>query len=209
MNWNFSEKSLDEFSQMLFSKTPAPGGGAACAYVAAMGASLVGMMGNFTVGKKKYADSEEEVFYILEKVGNARARLLHLASLDSAAFDTVSKAYEMPKDTLERSLAISEGLRETALVPVEVMKICAENMEYALRLLSIGNLNLASDAGSAAEFFLAAAKGSMFNVVENTSRMDDLEMSERFFEEAKALLAQCHELESEIYGFLLDMKNIK
>ena len=62
------DKSCNQFLDELASKAPVPGGGGACAYAGALGMALGSMVGNLTVGKKKYKDVEEDIIELLRKV---------------------------------------------------------------------------------------------------------------------------------------------
>ena len=60
--WDFSTSTCTEFVEVLSSKAPVPGGGGASALVGAVGTALGNMVGSLTVGKKKYADVEDEMW---------------------------------------------------------------------------------------------------------------------------------------------------
>ena len=47
-----AEQNMQEFIKVLSSKAAVPGGGGACAYVAAAGMALGAMVANLTTGKK-------------------------------------------------------------------------------------------------------------------------------------------------------------
>ena len=55
------DKSIQVFLDELASKASTPGGGSAAGVMGAMGAALVSMVGNLTVGKKNYEDVEAEM----------------------------------------------------------------------------------------------------------------------------------------------------
>ena len=57
----FTKESCGTFVEMLAGKDPVPGGGGASALVGALGTALGNMVGSLTVGKKKYADVEEDI----------------------------------------------------------------------------------------------------------------------------------------------------
>ena len=63
----FSTSTCTEFVEVLASKAPVPGGGGASALVGAVGTALGNMVGSLTVGKKKYADVEEEMWELKGK----------------------------------------------------------------------------------------------------------------------------------------------
>ena len=95
------EKKFTDFTEELSSAKPVPGGGGACAAVGAFAAALGMMVANLTVGKKRYADVEEEVKEILARLEATRNELIILADKDAEAFEPLSKAYGLPKDTEE------------------------------------------------------------------------------------------------------------
>ena len=77
--------------------TPTPGGGGASAYCGALGSALLSMVGNLTVGKKKYADVEDEVQAHLDQLNEVREELFDLVERDAAAFAPLAQAFKLPK----------------------------------------------------------------------------------------------------------------
>ena len=67
MSDQFINFSCAEFAEVLASKESVPGGGGAAALTGALGVALCSMVGNFTVGKKKYAAVEDDIKAILNK----------------------------------------------------------------------------------------------------------------------------------------------
>ena len=53
MQMNFTDMSCKEFTEVLASKAPVPGGGGASALAGALGTALGSMVGQLTLGKKK------------------------------------------------------------------------------------------------------------------------------------------------------------
>ena len=92
----YATKGCDEFVEVLSSKAPVPGGGGASALVGAVGAALCNMVGNLTVGKKKYADVEEELRGLMEQVTEIQNRFLQLIDEDAEGFAPLAKAYGPP-----------------------------------------------------------------------------------------------------------------
>ena len=90
---------VEQFLDQLASSQPTPGGGSAAAVMGAMGAALVSMVANLTVGKKKYAEVEPQVKEVLAESEKLRGQLTAALQEDVAAFDTVMAAYGLPKDT--------------------------------------------------------------------------------------------------------------
>ena len=71
------EQKTTDFLEQLSSSAPIPGGGGASAAVGAFASALGLMVTNLTVGKKKYADVEEEILEIREKLEQKMQRLLN------------------------------------------------------------------------------------------------------------------------------------
>ena len=70
------DKSCMEFVQVLSSKAPVPGGGGASALVGAIGIALGNMVVNLTVGKKRYADVEEDIIELTNNLKKAFSKKL-------------------------------------------------------------------------------------------------------------------------------------
>ncbi|MCK4378474.1 MAG: cyclodeaminase/cyclohydrolase family protein, partial [Deltaproteobacteria bacterium] len=96
------DKTCKEFNEVLASKAAVPGGGGAAALGGAIGMALSNMVGNLTVGKKKYAEVEDEVKVLVEKGNQVIAALENLVDKDAEVFEPLSKAYGLPKDTPEQ-----------------------------------------------------------------------------------------------------------
>lgn len=142
--------SIREYLDQLASSSPTPGGGSAAALTGAQGAALVSMVCNLTIGKKKYADVEEDMKEVLARSEALRAKLIELIDKDAAAFDKVSQAYSMPKSTDEekaaRRAAIQEALKGAEAVPMETVEACLEIIRLAIVAAEKGNPNVVSDA---------------------------------------------------------------
>ena len=121
-----TEKSCDYFLEVLASKAPVPGGGGAAALGGAIGMALSNMVGNLTVGKKKYADVEEEVKELLAEGYRIMEELKALVDKDAEVFEPLSKAYSLPKDTPEQAAHKAKVMEECSInacsVPLEIMR---------------------------------------------------------------------------------------
>lgn len=84
------------------------------------------MVGNYTVGKKKYAAVEADVRVLMEKAEDLRGRLLALVDQDAAAFEPLSKAYSIPKDDPQRDAVLERCLRDAAAAPMEILRLSCE-----------------------------------------------------------------------------------
>src|ERR671935_2690213 len=114
--------SVQTFLDQLASRESTPGGGSAAAIFGAMGAALVSMVCNLTIGKKKYADVEGEMKEVLRKAEAVRHKLTGMIQDDVKAFDMVMGAYGMPKETdaekAAREKAIQGALKQATDVPL-------------------------------------------------------------------------------------------
>ncbi len=172
-----TRKTVKAFLDELASASPAPGGGSVAALSGALGAALAAMVCHLTIGKKKYADVEEEMKKVLVQAEDLRRVFTELVSKDTEAFNKVMEAYSLPKETEPqkalRSAAITEATKEATLVPLEVMKHCIDALALAQIVASRGNVNSVSDAGVSALMLHAACEGAAMNVRINLNGLND------------------------------------
>jgi formiminotetrahydrofolate cyclodeaminase len=168
------EVTLAQYLGDLAAKIPAPGGGAVAALHAAQGAALVAMVARYTT-RAKDAENRPVIDRIIEAADAARERALALAAADAAAFTAVGAAYKLAKDTPEdlaaRTAAINAALIEAARVPAEVVDEADEVLSLAAELFPIGNPNVVTDIGAAADACRAAATTSQLNIEINVASL--------------------------------------
>lgn len=181
---------LESFLNQLAANSATPGGGGVAALNGAMGASLVSMVCRLTIGKKKYADVDVEMQSILQNAEVLQAKLSALIDEDVSAFNAVMAAYGLPRETdadkAARGEAIQSALKTATLVPLETTRACAEVINLSKVVAVKGNVNAASDAGSAAQSALAGLRSAALNVSINLGSLKD----EQFVRETQADLAQ-------------------
>ncbi len=198
-----TEQPLQRFLDELASSSPTPGGGGAAAVMGAMGAALVSMMCNLTIGKKNYAAVEEEMKETLEKAENLRARLTDMIQADAEAFEQVMGAYGLAKDTDEqkqaRSRAIQTALRAATDVPLACARLCAEVIELSRVVAEKGNKNVLSDAGVAVLAGQGALKSAALNVHVNLAAIKDEIFVQARLSELNAILTGMDVSAEEIY----------
>ena len=181
-----TEQTIGTFMEELASKAPVPGGGGASALVGAVGAALASMVSNLTVGKKKYADVEEDVKAILEQATALRARLLALMDEDAAAFAPLAAAYGIPKDDPDRAATMEKALQTACQPPMEMMRTICKVIELHDELADKGSVIAVSDVGVG----VICCKAASLNVFINTESMTDRACARTLEAEADALLAQ-------------------
>ena len=163
-----SDLTLDTLLDQLASSDPVPGGGSAAALAGAMGAALVGMVAELTIGRPEYAEHEVTITGLRAEAHARRDLLLDLAEEDATAYASVVRARRMPKESpaeLEaRAAALRTAMIDAARVPLRTATVAAEVLELAERIAPIGNRNAVSDAGVAAQLAAAALRGALLNV---------------------------------------------
>ena len=189
----FSTVPCNEFVEVLGSKAPVPGGGGASALVGAVGTALGNMVGALTVGKKKYADVEEEMKELMAKATTLQDELLHLIERDAEVFEPLSKAYGMPRETeeekAEKARVMEIVLKDACSVPMEIMEKCCEAIDLIVEFAAKGSALAISDAGVGAAFCKAALEGASLNVYINTKSMKNLEYAEELNRKCDEMLA--------------------
>ncbi len=164
--------------------TPAPGGGSAAAYAGALAAALALMNARLTVGKKRYADVEQEVFEIIEQTEPLRAALTESIEKDAKSYDGVMEAMRLPKGTeaeiAVRDEAILKASLVAAQVPLQSARDCLAVLKLAKRMCEIGNENAISDAAAGAHMAKAGFMAAGLNVRINLLGYDDVPEAQAF-----------------------------
>lgn len=155
---NYQEESIRRYLDDLAAKLPAPGGGSAAALSGALGASLISMVVNFTIGKPRYAKYEKELRQILSRSESLRLELLGLVDLDVVAYR-------------------SKNIRDALDVPFMVCRLCFEGAKLCPPLIKKGNTNLISDVAVAAILLEAGFSSAYFNVEINLKSFNDKKVS--------------------------------
>lgn len=196
-----------DFIDALASKSPTPGGGGASAYCGALASALASMVGNLTLGKKKYADIEADVVVTQEKLAAVRERLLELVEEDAEAFEPLARAYGMPKGTPEeqeaKNAALQQALVGACEVPLEIMRTCKEVIELSEFYMLHGSRLALSDVGAAAVFAKAALQGAALNVFINVSSMDDVERAAAYRKEAEMMIETFGDKADHMYHYVV------
>jgi len=173
----YADGSFRKYVEDASAGTPTPGGGSIAAAAGALGLSMACMSANFTVGKKKYRDVEEDVNKRLATCAAARDDLLRLMDEDTQAYGAVSKAYGMPKGTPEEKAARTEAIQKGLVIamdaPLRAVRACRTALRAVAALVDIANKNLISDVGVAALLAEAALRAAKLNVEINLSFLKD------------------------------------
>lgn len=150
----YKDGIISKYLDDLAAKLPAPGGGSAAALNAAMGAALISMVVNFTLGKPKYIRYEAKLKEILKKSESLREEFLDLVDLDVAAYK-------------------SKNVRNAMDTPFMLCRLCFEGAKLCLPLIKKGNMNLISDVAVAVIFLESSFSAALFNVEANLKMLGD------------------------------------
>jgi methenyltetrahydrofolate cyclohydrolase len=195
--------SIGTFLDDLASERPTPGGGGAAAVCGAIGAALVSMVANLTIGKKNYEAVWEDLGAVNAKAEALRAELTGAIEEDVVAFISVMNAYGLPRATddekAKRTTAIQAALKDATLAPLRAVKACFEVMRLSAAVAEKGNLNVISDAGVAVLSANAGLRSAALNVFINAKAIKDRDFAEKQIAEVNALLAQAAEMTESVY----------
>ncbi|WP_027172633.1 methenyltetrahydrofolate cyclohydrolase [Methylobacterium sp. 10] len=198
-----ANETIQGFLDGLASSAPTPGGGGAAAISGAMGAALLSMVCNLTIGKKKYVEVEGELKEILGKSEALRAELTGMIADDVEAFDAVMGAYGLPKGTDEEKVAraarIQEALKVATDVPLACCRACREVIDLAEAVADKGNLNVISDAGVAVLSAHAGLRSAALNVYVNAKGLDDRGFADERLKQLEEFLGSSGPLNEKIY----------
>ncbi len=186
-----AEKSSAHFIEVLASKAPVPGGGGAAAMGGAIGMALSNMVGNLTVGKKKYADVEDEVKHLLAEGSKIIEALKDLIDQDAEVFEPLSKAYGLPKDSPEQAAYKEKVMEECSIkacsVPLEIMRKSYAGIKIHERMGQIGSRLAISDVGCGVVFLKAALISGQLNVMINLGAIKNEKFLNETISEMKQL----------------------
>ena len=203
----YASESLQVYLDDAASNKPAPGGGSVSACVGALGAALVSMVCNLTLGKEKFAGVEAEIAELVKATESARARLEKLLQEDTTAYSGVIRAYKLPKDTdaekAARKAAIQAGLIVAANVPLEICKVALEVCRLSKTAAELGNPGAVTDAGIGAILGEAAVVGGALNVKINLGSIEDCDYVETAAAQIDTMQKEAAALREEVLAITL------
>lgn len=201
------EQTIEAFLAQLSSKSPVPGGGGASAIGGAMGNALGQMVANLTVGKKKYAQVEDEILLLKERMEALQEDFAYLADQDGEVFAPLAAAYGLPGGTEEekayKAAVMEENLLAASLVPVDMMEKAMEMLDILEALAEKGSRMAVSDVGVGVQFTRAALLGAVMNVYINTKSMKNREKAEELNRYADKLVDEGTKKADKIYETVL------
>ena len=147
-------RSCREFTEVLASDAPAPGGGGAAALTAAISTALGGMVAALTVGKPRYAAAETELRSVMADCNALRQQLLAQVQADAEGF-----------------LPLAAASADACKTPLHIMELCCRALDAMAVLAEKGSRLAVSDAGCGAAILGGALRAASLNVLVNTKTM--------------------------------------
>lgn len=198
---------ITEFLDVLKSDAPAPGGGSASALSGAQGCALLMMVADLTLGKEKYRDFEEICLQAKKKGQSLYEELRASVDRDTEAFNLISAAFKLPKDTDEekavRRAAIADGTLTATEVPFNTMKLGFEALKLVESLIGKSNPNCSSDLGVGALHLKACIEGSWLNVKINLPGVKNEEKTAYFEKEGRSMYEASEKIAAECFDKVL------
>jgi methenyltetrahydrofolate cyclohydrolase len=200
------DQTIEVFLENLASKSSTPGGSSAAAIIGAMGAALVSMVANFTIGKKGYETVNAEMETVLAKAEEYRQRFVELIQADVDVFNQVMAAYGLPKDTdaarEQRADAIQQALKAATDVPLACATLCIEVIELSRQVAEKGNTNVISDAGVAVLAAEAALGSAALNIYINIANIRDTDFVNDRRARLESMLGSSSETTDKVYALV-------
>lgn len=186
-----TELTVNGFLEKTYGSDPVPGGGSISALCGSLAASLGQMVTALTIGRKKYAEVEEDMLRLAPEMEEARNKFVDFIDEDAAAYQVVFDAFKLPKNTDEekavRKEAIQKATLAAALVPLEVARTAVGIMDGIQEIAVKGNKNAITDCCVAMMCARTAAFGAILNVRINLAGLDNREVAQELENECMAL----------------------
>ncbi|OPA76862.1 methenyltetrahydrofolate cyclohydrolase [Paenibacillus selenitireducens] len=191
------DHSIRSFVEEASSAEPTPGGGSVAALIGALAASMTSMVGNLSQGEKyiAYQDEMNEVLAKMERlIGNCE----ELLASDITSFQQYMDALKLPKGTDEEKEARKQAIQTATLaaiqVPLRLMEVCREGMQWTWRIAETSNKNVISDLGIGAILFEAAAQSALLTVEINLASLKDEALKQQYEVQASAWMQEMEAL---------------
>jgi glutamate formiminotransferase/formiminotetrahydrofolate cyclodeaminase len=163
---SFLEKNLQEYLNMVGSKTSTPGGGSVLGYVLSLSCSLNLMVILFSENKKGYEQYNDEYQLLKNKILHIQKEVNILVDEDALAFNNFMEDYRQKKN-------LNDAATRAADVPYKLYQNGKKVAEIASRLTTIGSKNIVSDAKIALDLATSIFSGCIENIKCNLPYIED------------------------------------
>jgi methenyltetrahydrofolate cyclohydrolase len=185
-----SSHTLAQFLDGTAAKQPAPGGGSVAALVGALAAAIGEMVLNYSVGKKGLEAHQDELKSALAELHRARRLLLVLMVEDQTAYEALTAARKLPKDSAQWKSDYPAALLASIRTPEVIAATGGAILELADRLVDRVNYHLLSDLAVCAELAMATVRCGVCNVRVNRSELTDPADLKRVDEAIERMVSQ-------------------
>ncbi|OWZ83146.1 cyclodeaminase/cyclohydrolase family protein [Natranaerobius trueperi] len=204
------DQKVSEFLETVSSKSPAPGGGSVSALAGALGASLATMVGNLTIGKKRYQklskSYQRDIDEAFENMQVISKNIENLIDEDKEAFDNVMTAIKMPKETEEekekRKQELEKATYRAMEVPLQIARESLKALNGMKPFVLYGNPNAITDIGVGASMARTAIDGAIYNVRINLMDIEDESFVKETMAELTFISQESDEMLKEIKSFV-------
>ena len=201
------DMTVTDFTNLLASDAPAPGGGSTAALEGSLGIALTHMVGSLTLGKPKYAEHEEFIKELITESNRIKEQYISVIDRDTEAFNDISAVFSMPKNTDEekeaRKAAMQKGLKGATKTPFEMMSLALESLKLTEKAIGKTNTSAASDLGVASLSLKAAVQGAWLNILINIGGIKDEAFVNEYKGNGEKILKESMEIADKIYNEIL------
>ena len=204
--------SVNDFLNIVDSKSPAPGGGSVSALVSALGCTLGRMVAHLTFDKKKFKElpewEQENFKSAFDELNDYRKILEELIDKDTEAYNLVMAGYKLPKETEDeikiRRITIENNLKLAIETPLEICKISEKTLKLLKIILKYGNKNAITDLGVSTILLYSGIEGGILNVKINLTSLNDEIFKMETLNQLERILISSKEIKDEILSVVND-----
>jgi formiminotetrahydrofolate cyclodeaminase len=170
----YINEPIKKYIEDLAARQPMPGGGSAASLAGALGAALLEMACNFTIGNKRYKDIEGLVIAHLSSLRKIRDGFMALIDEDVKVYGSICSAFKTKDEKI-----IDKALKDGYYISLKICELSKSGMDIALDLAAKSNINLITDVGCGAELLKACLNSGTFNSEINLKGIKDASFTEK------------------------------
>jgi formiminotetrahydrofolate cyclodeaminase len=196
------KQSIQNFSDLLASTMPTPGGGSSAALEGALGSSLIMMVAGITMTKAAYMLRKEEMQNIVIEADSLRRYFLNLVDEDTAAYNQIMAARSTPEAVQKQ--AVQDALKAGVIVPFQILNAALQGLDLAKRISEDYYLHTASDLGLAVQSLKTAAQGADLTILINLRGITDTVFVYAYKQKTQQMLDKVNTLADVLYAEVRD-----
>lgn len=188
-----TDLSVSEYTRLVSSASPTPGGGSVSGVTGALAASLAEMVCALTLS----GDPSDERRVLLEPMElfaeGLRQHLLELAVEDEAAYESYRTAAALPKTNPDeravRTHALQQALADASTAPLTIAQKCVDLLTFLPTIAAHGTRHALSDASASAVLAEAALRCALLTVRVNADLIKAADITTQLRDESARLEA--------------------